>query len=125
MTQAKVLIVEDERVVARDIQTRLARLGYTIAGVTRFGEEAVQMAQQACPDVVLMDIRLEGAMDGIEAAERIRQHCQVPVVYLTAYADEDTLKRARITEPFGYVLKPFEERELRTVIEMALYKHQA
>src|SRR5262249_28322745 len=125
MTTARVCIVEDEMVVAKDIQTRLAQLGYTIVGHTGFGEEAVHLVQDLRPDLVLMDIRLQGTMDGVTAAEQIRSRFQLPVVYVTAYADEDTLCRARITEPFGYILKPFEERELRTVIEMALYKHQA
>jgi PAS domain S-box-containing protein len=125
MSATKILIVEDERIVARDIQNRLTRLGYAVVGVTRFGEEAVPLAAGLRPDLVLMDVRLEGAMDGVTAAQEIRDRLQLPVVYLTAYADEETLQRARVTEPFGYVLKPFEERELRTVIEMALYKHQA
>ncbi len=125
MTPASILIVEDDRVVARDIQHHLAGFGYTVAGTTAFGEDAVRLAEEARPDLVLMDIRLAGAMDGIEAARRLRERCRVPVVYLTAYADEETLRRARVTEPFGYILKPFEDRELHTVIEMALYKHQA
>jgi PAS domain S-box-containing protein len=125
MNPTRILIVEDERIVARDIQTQLTRLGYAVVGTTRFGEQAVQLATELNPDLVLMDIRLEGAVDGIAAAQEIRNRLQVPVVYLTAYADEETLQRARVTEPFGYILKPFEERELRTVIEMALYKHQA
>jgi PAS domain S-box-containing protein len=125
MTAARVLIVEDERVVARHIQTRLAHLGYDTVGITGSGEEAVRLAAELRPDLVLMDIRLDGPMDGVAAAQQIRDRSQVPVVYLTAYADDDTLRRARVTEPFGYVLKPFDERELRTAVEMALYKHQA
>jgi PAS domain S-box-containing protein len=125
MSATRILIVEDERIVARDIQTRLTRLGYTVVGVTRFGEEAIQLSDQLHPDLVLMDIRLAGGMDGVTAAEEIRNRSQLPVVYLTAYADEETLQRARVTEPFGYSLKSFEERELRTVIEMALYKHES
>jgi PAS domain S-box-containing protein len=125
MTPARILIVEDERVVARDIQNRLTRLGYEVVGSTRSGDEAVRLAGERRPDLVLMDIRLEGPLDGVAAAQEIRRRSQLPVVYVTAYADDDTLRRARITEPFGYILKPFEERELRTVIEMALYKHDA
>jgi two-component system cell cycle sensor histidine kinase/response regulator CckA len=125
MTPARVLIVEDERIVARDIQTRLERLGYSAVGTTRFGDAAVEMAAEHRPDIVLMDIRLAGDMDGIAAATAIRSRLQLPVVYLTAYADEQTLARARVTEPFGYILKPFDERELSTVIEMALFKHDA
>jgi two-component system, cell cycle sensor histidine kinase and response regulator CckA len=125
MTSARVLIVEDERLVARDIQARLERLGYRPIGTTRFGDAAVAMAAEHRPDIVLMDIRLAGDMDGIAAALAIRSQLQLPVVYLTAYADEQTLARARVTEPFGYILKPFDERELSTVIEMALFKHAA
>jgi PAS domain S-box-containing protein len=122
---ARVLIVEDKRVVARDVGEHLTRLGYSVAGVTASGEEAVRLAEGLRPDLVLMDIRLEGDTDGVEAARQIRERLGLPVVYLTAYADAETLQRAKVTEPFGYVLKPFEERELRTVIEIALYKHQA
>jgi PAS domain S-box-containing protein len=125
MNAAAILIVEDERVVARDLQNRLTRMGYRVVGVTRSGAEAIQLATELRPDLVLMDIRLEGVMDGVTAAQEIRNRLQLPVVYLTAYADEETLQRARVTEPFGYILKPFAERELRTAIEMAVYKHQA
>src|SRR5262249_35384557 len=117
-------IVEDQRVVARDIEEHVTRLGYSVVGITGSGEEAVRLAEEMHPHLVLMDIRLEGAVDGVQAAQRIRERLEMPVVYLTAYADEETLGRAKVTEPFGYILKPFEERELRTVIEMALYKHQ-
>jgi two-component system, cell cycle sensor histidine kinase and response regulator CckA len=125
MTPARVLIVEDERIVARDIHARLERLGYTPVGTTRFGDAAVAMAGELQPDIVLMDIRLAGDVDGIAAAIAIRERLQLPVIFLTAYADESTLARARVTEPFGYILKPFDERELSTVIEMALFKHAA
>jgi PAS domain S-box-containing protein len=125
MTPARILVVEDDRVVARDIQHQLTRIGHTVVGVTPLGEDAVRLALESHPDLVLMDIRLEGALDGVDAAQQIRNRCQVPVVYLTAYADDETLRRARVTEPFGYLLKPFEDSQLRTVIEMALYKHTA
>ena len=125
MTPAKILIVEDDRIVARDIEQQLSRIGHSVVGVTADGESAVQLARETAPDLVLMDIRLEGEMDGIEAAERIRQTAQVPVIYLTAYADDQTLARARLTEPFGYILKPFEDSQLRTAIEMGLHKHAA
>lgn len=123
MANARILIVEDESIVAMDIQQSLAGMGYTVAGVVAFGEEAVEQAGALKPDLILMDVMLKGAMDGIEAAERIRQEHSIPVVYLTAYTDDDTLRRAKMTEAFGYLLKPFEDRELRTTIEMALYKH--
>jgi PAS domain S-box-containing protein len=124
MPQAQILVVEDESIVAKAIQRRLTSLGYVVPGVAASGEEAVQKANQMHPDLVLMDIVLKGAMDGMEAASQIRSHLNIPVVYLTAYTDDDTLQRAKRTEPFGYILKPFEERELQTTIEMALYRHQ-
>lgn len=124
MSTAQVLVVEDEAIVAFDIARQLERLGYRVVGTFASGEEAVSAAQRVRPDVVLMDVRLRGEMDGIVAAQTIREQVGIPVIYLTAYADAETLQRARITEPFGYVLKPFEVRELQTVIEMALYRHQ-
>lgn len=126
MTKANILIVEDEPIVAMDVQRRLQHLGYNAPHVATSGEEAVEQARllAPAPDIILMDIMLPGEIDGIEATARIRQHCTVPVIYLTAYADEEILDRAKITEPFGYILKPFEDRELQTCIEMALYKHK-
>jgi PAS domain S-box-containing protein len=125
MTSARILVVEDDRVVARDIQAKLKRIGYDVVGHTARGDEAVALARSAEPDLVLMDIRLEGNFDGIEAAEKIRDLYFIPVVFLTAYADEETVRRAGQTEPFGYLLKPFEDSQLRTVVEMALYTHGA
>jgi len=124
MKNISVLIVEDENIVAKDIAARVARQGYTVAAVVGTGEEAVQLVETIRPDLILMDIMLKGAMDGIEATQKIRERFDMPVVYLTAYADEKTLQRAKVTEAFGYLLKPFEERELHITIEMALYKHQ-
>ncbi len=123
MANARILIVEDESIVAKDIQNSLTGLGYTVAGIVASGEEAVERVSALKPDLILMDVMLKGAMDGIEAAGRIQKEHPVPVVYLTAYTDDDTLRRAKVTEAFGYLLKPFEDRELRTTIEMALYKH--
>jgi PAS domain S-box-containing protein len=125
MTPARILIVEDDRVVARDIQQQLSRIGHTVVGMTARGEDALALARSAQPELVLMDIRLEGGVDGIEAARQVREECRIPVVFLTAYADDETVRRASLTEPFGYLLKPFEDSQLRTVIEMALYKHTA
>jgi PAS domain S-box-containing protein len=125
MAGARILIVEDESIVAEDLRTLLSSLGYEVVGVTAYGEKAVTLADDLRPDLVLMDIKLKGAMEGIEAAEAIRARNHLPVVFLTAYADDSTLARARVTEPSGYILKPFEERTLRTSIELALYKHQA
>lgn len=124
LPSARILVVEDESIVALDIQARLGRLGYTVVGSVASGEDAVVKAGEARPDLVLMDIRLEGEMDGIEAAGRIRAQFNIPVVFVTAYADEETLKGAKATEAFGYILKPFETRELLTNIEMALYKYR-
>ncbi len=124
MTNPKILIVEDENIVAIDLQKRLVNLGYEIVGIVSTGEEAVKKAIATLPDLVLMDVRLKGEMDGIEAASMLRFQYGIAVVYLSAYADNDTLKRASKTEPFGYVLKPFEERELHTTIEMALYRRE-
>lgn len=124
MAEVQVLIVEDENIVAKDLQNRLKLLGYTVVAIASSGQVAIEKATELRPDLVLIDIRLEGEMDGIAAAEQIRYHLDIPVIYLTAYTDEDTLQRAKITEPFGYLLKPFEEKELRTTIEIALYKHQ-
>lgn len=119
----RILIVEDESIVAKDIKKRLQNLGYSVSAVASSGEEAVEKARDH-PDLVLMDIVLRGDMDGIAAAERISSEVGIPVVYVTAYADEKTLQRAKTTEPYGYILKPFEDRELHTTIEMALYKHE-
>ena len=121
----RILIVEDGRVIARDLAARLTRMGFVIAGVTPSGEEALVLAERERPDLVLMDIRLEGEMDGIAAADHIRTHLQLPVVFLTAAVDDATLRAASVTEAFGYIVKPAQDRELRIVIEMALYKHAA
>ncbi|MBD2494423.1 response regulator [Nostoc sp. FACHB-280] len=124
MTDANILVVEDESIVAKDLQNRLRRFGYTVAGIASSGQEAIKKAMEFSPDLVLMDIRLKGQMDGIQAAAEIHKCLDIPIIYLTAYADEDTLERAKITEPFGYLLKPFKERELKTNIEIALTKHK-
>ncbi len=123
MTQTNILIVEDEGIIALDLKNKLENLGYRVTGLAASGEEAVEQAIQTPPDLILMDIRLKGKMNGIETAERIRARVDAPIVYLTAYADCDTLERAKITDPFGYILKPFDDQSLRSIIEMALYKH--
>jgi PAS domain S-box-containing protein len=125
ISPAKILVVEDDRVVARDIQQQLIRIGHTVVGVTAHGEASVQLAQEQTPEIVLMDIRLEGPIDGVAAAEQIRERSRIPVIFLTAYSDEETVRRATRAEPFGYLLKPFDEYQLRTAIDMALYKHAA
>jgi two-component system, cell cycle sensor histidine kinase and response regulator CckA len=121
----KILIVEDEAIVARDIGYQLQQLNYEPVAATATGEEALLLTERLNPDLVLMDIQLAGAMDGIMAAHTIRERFDIPVVFLTAYAGHGSVHRAKLTEPFGYLIKPLEERDLRIVIEMALYKHQA
>jgi PAS domain S-box-containing protein len=124
MSKARVVIVEDAGLVAMAIQECLEKMGYGVPAVVATGEDAVRAAAQHEPDLVLMDIRLKGEMDGIQAAELIKNKHRIPVVYLTAYSDAKTLERAKLTEPFGYVLKPFEEEALQTAVEVALYKSQ-
>ena len=124
MPNLRILVVEDEGIVAKDIQDMLKGLGYSVPAIAFSGEQAIKKAGEIHPDLVLMDIKLKGGMDGTEAARQIRSRFDIPVVYLTAYADKDTLERAKITEPFGYILKPFKEIELYTTIQIALYKHK-
>lgn len=124
MPNSRILIVEDEAIVAADLKAKLKSLGYEVVGVASRGEQAVALAEAARPHLILMDILLAGDMDGIEAAGRIQQSCSLPVIFLTAHSDSETLARAKRTAPFGYLLKPFNERELETHIEMALYRHQ-
>ncbi len=125
MTKTTVMIVEDEAIVAADLASKLRQSGYEVVGIEVNGEQAIESACRLKPEVVLMDIRLKGAMDGIEAAKSIMCRHNAPVIYLTAHSDEATLERAKLSQPYGYVLKPFEERELSTTIEMALYKHRS
>jgi len=123
MLKPSILIVEDEIVVAMELEEKLSRMGYRVRGTVASGEAALDFVETDPPDVVLMDIRLEGDMDGIQAARVILEHHNIPVIYLTAHADERTLERAKLTEPFGYLVKPFSETGLRTTIEVAVYKH--
>ncbi|MDN5309626.1 MAG: two-component system, response regulator PdtaR [Methanolobus sp.] len=122
MAKEKILVVEDERIVALDIKHSLESFGYVVPCMASTGEDAIQLAKRHKPDLVLMDIVLKGDIDGIEAATVIHSNYRIPVVYLTAYSDERTLQRAKMTEPFGHILKPFDNRELRTNIEIALHK---
>lgn len=125
MKRANILIVEDDRVVARDIRQQLERMGHAVVATTADGEQAVALAAKSQAGLVLMDIRLGGRVDGVEAARRLRAQCEIPVIFLTAYADDETLRRAGETEPYGYLLKPFEDSQLRTTVEMALHRHAA
>ena len=124
MNKTNILVVEDESIVALDLENGLRSLGYSVPALASSGEEAIQKAAETRPDLVLMDIRLRGDMDGVEAAGEIRARFDIPVVYLTAFADDDIVRRARSTEPYGYLIKPFEERQLHTTVEMALHKHR-
>jgi len=124
MAETRILVVEDDGASARLIEMTLKSLGYAVPAVISSGEEAINKAGEVHPDLVLMDIHLKGDMDGVQAAEEICARYNIPVVYLTAYADNDTLQRAKITEPYGYILKPFQKRELDASIEIALYKHK-
>lgn len=124
MSKSNILIVEDESLVAKDIQHSLKKLGYNVVAISNTGEEAVKLAEQHKPDLALMDIMLKGEMSGIDAANEIKEKFNIPVIFLTAYADEATLSKAKVTEPYGYIIKPFKEIDLHTSIEMAIYKHQ-
>ena len=122
--RAHILVVDDEVIVGQGIRRNLERLGYHVSAVAISGQEAIQRAGDLRPDLVLMDIRLSGEMDGVEAAARIREGLNVPVVYLTAMVDEETLRRAKVTKPYGYLLKPFELEDLGNTIELSLYQHE-
>jgi DNA-binding LytR/AlgR family response regulator len=124
MSKTTVLVVEDESIVAKDIQQSLTKLGYNVVATASTGEKAIALAAELKPDIVLMDIMLKGTITGIEAAAEIKKTEAIPVIFLTAYADESTLERAKVTEPYGYIIKPFKEIDLHTSIEMALYKHK-
>lgn len=121
---SKILIVEDQNIVAMDLQNCLKTLKYDVSGIAFSGAGAIKKAQETSPDLILMDITLKGDMDGISAAAEIKKRFNIPIIYLTSYADQATIQRAKETEPFGYILKPFEEKELNRMIEIALHKHK-
>ena len=126
MKKHSIMVVEDELIVAESLKLSLIGLGYDVPETIGSSDEAVERAEELQPDLILMDIRLEGSrIDGIEAARRIRSRCEIPVIFVTAFADVQTLDRAKTTQPFGYILKPFNEKELWSAIEIALYKHRA
>jgi two-component system, cell cycle sensor histidine kinase and response regulator CckA len=125
MNEPLILIVEDEQIVAADLSARLKRMGYQPVGSAARADQAVALAGELRPDLVLMDIRLEGGTDGVAAAREIYQKFRIPSVFVSAYSEEATIERAKLAEPFGYILKPFEDRELRVNIKMALFKHRA
>jgi two-component system, cell cycle sensor histidine kinase and response regulator CckA len=125
MSTAQILVVEDERLVATALQNELEHFGYEVSGIVSTAKDAVETAMTKRPDLVLMDIHLQGEGDGIDAARSIQSRCGIPVVYLSAFSDPDTVNRASQTQAFGYLLKPYEEQELQTTIEMAIAKHRA
>ena len=124
MAAKNIVVVEDESIVSKDIQQSLKKLGYNVVGAAATGEKAIELVDKFEPDLVLMDIMLKGQMSGIDAAGAIKKRHNIPVIYLTAYADENTLSKAKVTEPYGYIIKPFKEVDIHTSIEMALYKHE-
>lgn len=124
MSKPRILVVEDDKIITLEITERLRSFGYEVAGVAVDGEAALESSRNLMPDLILLDIHLKGSMDGIRVAEKIKEDMQIPIIYLTAYADPDIIERAKVTEPYGYIVKPFDERELHSSIEIALYKHK-
>ncbi|HHZ65807.1 MAG TPA: response regulator transcription factor [Flavobacteriales bacterium] len=124
MKRAKILIVEDESIVAKDIQVTLEKLGYDVVGTIAEGEKVLDIVKDKTPDLILMDIMLKGKMTGIDVSIQIHKEISVPIIYMTAYADKDTLSKAKMTQPHGYIIKPYKEVDLRTTVEIALYKHK-
>tara|TARA_R110002049_G_scaffold98598_11_gene240069 strand:+ start:226 stop:984 length:759 start_codon:yes stop_codon:yes gene_type:complete len=124
MSKIKIVVVEDEAIVARDIKVCLNKIGYEVLGSYSSGEKALEAIEANKPELILMDIMLKGKMSGIDTSAIIKEKYGIPVVFLTAYADEKTIGKAKVTEPYGYIIKPFKEIDLRTSIEMALYKYK-
>ena len=124
MEDVKILVVEDEGIIGLNIKKKLKNFGYTVPAIVATGEEAIKMAEITFPDLILMDIRLKGDMNGVETAEKIRKNFDIPVIYLTAYSDDEVLEKAKKTEPYGYIVKPFKADDLRSNIEIALYRHK-
>jgi PAS domain S-box-containing protein len=124
MHDAKVLIVEDEQILAMDVRAQLSDLGYDVVGIARTGKEALRLSDERHPDLVLMDIQLHGSMDGIAAAGEIRRQWQIPVVFMTAFAGDETLSRAKLSGPYGYLPKPFEAKQLNATVSIALQQYK-
>jgi DNA-binding NarL/FixJ family response regulator len=120
--KAKILIAENERIIAIDIKNSLQRLGFKVTALVSTGEEVMRKVKEEKPDLILMDIKLDGPLSGIKTAEIITDHYNIPIIYLTAYSDRETLQNAKITEPYGYLIKPFDSREIEIAIEMAFIK---
>jgi PAS domain S-box-containing protein len=124
VTGTKILVVEDEYIISQDLMVRLENMGYAPLGPAATGDEAIELVSNEQPDVVLMDIALSGEMDGIDTAEQIKTDYNIPVIYVTAFSDDSVVDRAKPTEPYGYLIKPFVDKELKATIETAFYKHQ-
>ncbi|MFY9637495.1 MAG: response regulator, partial [Methanobacterium sp.] len=124
MLKSRIFIIEDDAIEAMDIKINLESMGYEVLGVAGSGEEALQKLSQSKPDLVLIDIVIKGAMNGVEVAHKIKNEFDLPFIYLTSHSEETTMEKAKITEPFGYVIKPFDVTELKYTIEIALYKHK-
>ncbi|MEM1170945.1 MAG: EAL domain-containing protein [Cyanobacteria bacterium P01_H01_bin.35] len=124
MSKSRIMIVEDESIIAEDLADSLRSMGYTVVDIVSSGEEAILIAAEKQPNLILMDVMLQGEMDGVTAAEQIQSNLQIPIIFLTAYTDNKTLERVKATNPFGYIVKPFEERNLHLTIEIALQRHQ-
>jgi len=120
--KAKILVAENERIIAVDIKNSLQRLGFKVIALVSSGEEVLKKVKEERPDLILMDITLNGSLNGIETAEIITTNYNIPVIYLTAYGDRETIQKAKITEPYGYLIKPFDSREIEIAIEMAFIK---
>ena len=125
LVETRILIVEDEAVVALHLRQALTKLGHKVAGIATTGDQALKLIDEVFPDIILMDINIQGEMDGIETAKRIPRYLHIPIIYLTAYSEDTTLKRAADTCPYGYLIKPFLDRELHATIKMALERSRA
>ena len=123
-SEYKILIVEDEAVIALNLQQTLIKMGYNVIGISYSGKDAVDKARRLVPDLILMDIRLPGKMDGIRVADIVKSELDIPVIFLTAFSEDKIIERAKKVEPFGYILKPIQEREIKAAVEVALYKKE-
>jgi len=124
MEETKILVVEDENIIALNIKKKLKSLGYAVPAIASTGEEAIKMTEITFPDLILMDVMLKGEMDGVQAVEEIHKKYDIPVIYLTAFSDDEVLERAKVTKPYGYIVKPFKINDLHSNIEIALYRHK-
>lgn len=122
--KTKILIVEDEMILASDVKYQLEELGYNVVGIVNNGKDAIKLTLETDPDVILMDIVIKGDIDGIETAQQINKLYNIPIIYTTAYFDEEILERAKKTEPYGYIIKPYQEGQIHTAILMAIHRHQ-